>query len=87
MLCTEFRRPGSNRAVHADKPNTSRVKEAIYGRGGCLLQRSHDHLGVDRRTDQQLVAGSQSRTELLHGTLVLCVPGVEKRDQQIGIER
>lgn len=87
MLGTELRGSASDRAVHHDEPNASRIEETVYGRRGSMLKRSNDYLGVYRRADQQRVPGGQSRAELFDGVPVLCVSGVQKRDQQIGVER
>lgn len=87
MRGTKLRGSASDRPVHGDESNASRIKETVYRRRGPMLKRSNDHLGVDRRADQQLVAARQSRAELFDGGLVLCVSGVQKRDQQVSVER
>ncbi len=87
MRGTELRGSASDRPVHGDEPNASRIKEAVYRGRGSILERSNDHLGVDCRAHEQLVTGRQSRAKLFDGRLVLYVSGIQKRDQQVSVER
>ena len=87
MVGPESRGSVGDRVVVGHEADTGRIQEPIDRRISSLLQRPDHHLGVDRRADQQLVARGQARTELIDGTLVLRIPGIEKRDQQIGVER
>lgn len=81
-LCGE----ASERAIDIDDVRVDRGKELIDLRVGAVLQRAHDHLGVDGCRDQHVIACREVRSEQLDGSVMLRVGRIQEPDDDVGVE-
>ena len=77
----------SKGAVDIDYLSTNRCEEFVDLGVSAVLQRPQDHLGVNGCRDQNGIASSEVRSEQLNRSLVLRFRRVEKRDDDVGVER
>lgn len=76
-----------DRPIDWDDCDAGRVEELVDGGVGSLLERAHERLGVDGRRHEQVLAGRESRPQLLDCSCMLIVPRIQERDNDVRVQR
>lgn len=74
-------------AVDGDDVGTDRGQEVIDRLGAATFERVDEDFGVDAGANDDPVPGGKSWSQEVDCALVLVVGSVQKRDQNIGVER
>ena len=87
MASTQLRSTSGQLSVNIDHRDFGCREELVDLRFGAALERADHHLGVDRRAYEQALAAGQLGSEFFDRSLMLSVPGIEERDQHVGVQR
>jgi hypothetical protein len=79
-------RPTGEVAIDRDDRGANGIDKLIDPVAQAVRQRTNHHLRVDARADHDLRSPAEQGTENIHGALMLIVPGVQERDDYVGVE-